>query len=87
MNLDALLHVFYLDVYDLFSRPQTRILRGIAVHTLGLLHCIVSLHFDEKNFPKKIRMEIGNVANFITFYLPLQFASYRFILARKISQM
>ena len=36
MNLDALLHVFYLDVYefevyDLFSRPQTRILRGIAV--------------------------------------------------------
>ena len=36
MNLDALLRVFYLDVYefevyDLFSRPQTRILRGIAV--------------------------------------------------------
>ena len=40
MNLDALLHVFYLDVYefevyDLFSRPQTRILRGIAVHFTG----------------------------------------------------
>ena len=36
MNLDALLRVFYLDVYefevcDPFSRPQTRILRGIAV--------------------------------------------------------
>ena len=40
MNLDALLRVFYLDVYefevyDPFSRPQTRILRGIAVS-----HCL-----------------------------------------------
>ena len=37
MNLDALLRVFYLDVYefevyDPFSRPQTCILRGIAVY-------------------------------------------------------
>ena len=36
MNLDALLRIFYFnvyefEVYDLFSRPQTRILRGIAV--------------------------------------------------------
>ena len=42
MNLDALLHVFYLDVYefevyDLFSRPQTRILRGIAVNQYNSL--------------------------------------------------
>ena len=43
MNLDALLHVFYLDVYefevyDLFSRPQTRMLRGIAVLGCFTLH-------------------------------------------------
>ena len=35
MNLDALLRVFYLDVYefevyDLFSRPQTRVLLEIS---------------------------------------------------------
>ena len=54
MNLDALLRVFYLDVYefevyDPFSRPQTRILRGIAVMTykkLSNIHVIGSLNYN-----------------------------------------
>ena len=53
MNLDALLHVFYLDVYefevyDPFSRPQTRILRGIAIDKLidKLVSLEVSSYFQ-----------------------------------------
>ena len=50
MNLDALLRVFYLDVYkfevyDPFSRPQTRILRGIAVYALLINDIVTVNHF------------------------------------------
>ena len=59
MNLDALLRVFYLDVYefevyDPFSRPQTRILRGIAVVCFLLLTTLLFktwvLHFGKFKF-------------------------------------
>ena len=66
MNLDALLHVFYLDVYefevyDLFSRPQTRILRGIAVLDLAYpklveTHC--SLIFSKVGVDPLLRTSI-----------------------------
>ena len=57
MNLDALLHVFYLDVYefkvyDLFNRPQTRILRGIAVVVM-VIHFVGRPDNMTINLPRK----------------------------------
>ena len=50
MDLNALLRVFYFDVYefevyDPFSRPQTRILRGIAVKQFEVVTQLYTLQY------------------------------------------
>ena len=80
MNLDALLRIFYFnvyefEVYDLFSCPQTRILRGIAIDMFGLTP-FMNTCINGHKYVVKFWFAVQNVKskreNCISLYLALQ---------------